>query len=65
MTALTKLRATCNAGVTFTPDQVNIDAESISVWCDFPSCPSRGTVGCSCPPGEAGIAVFIHFKKGD
>lgn len=60
----TQFRATCKAGVTFTPQSVSIDADSISVWCDFINCPSRGAPLCPCPPGEGALAVFLHFPKG-
>jgi len=59
----TKFRATCKAGVTFTPESINIDADSISVWCDFLHCPARGNPLCPCCLGQGALAVFIYFPQ--
>ena len=58
------IRATCKAGVTFTPESINIDADSMAVWCDFTNCPSRTNPLCPCSLGQGSVAVFIYFPKG-
>lgn len=63
MTTQTEIRATCPAGVTFTPESIHFDADSISIWCDFFNCPSRGNQGCRCPHGQSGMAVFQYTPK--